>query len=343
MNPETLRALAMPMLEKRGMGEDTPPQVAPLPGSSMQRTFKLHLDGLDYVLKWYPMAPTDQPDPWLTEQQFYTYLQQSGVHDNPFALGWDSESRLGLLSLLHGRAVRREEVDLPRTLSAAAFLARINQDRHVDEAKGLPGVPARESSIAAMLDAVNTFLLRGVPEPLRHIQPLTSFWEDEFSTGWHEIVQHCLSSCETLGMDASAMLQAPHAMITPGEFTFHNAIITLEHSLCFCDFDQARWGDPACIIARFFAQPDFQVKPAFLEEFLKAFSGIPDGDPLMAARLNLILPVIRIELALTTLFPNIQWEKGQLGFDPDQNGKVHLIQNLSQARQHLKAGLRSMK
>ena len=76
----------------------------------------------------------------------------------------------------------------------------------------------------------------------------------------------------------------------------------------------------------------YLIKPIILEEFLKAFSGMPDEDPLMAARLNLILPVIRIELALTTLFPNIQWEKGQLGFDPDQNGKVHLIQNLSQAR-----------
>ena len=182
-------------------------------------------------------------------------------------------------------------------------------------------------------------MLQGIPEELQDVQPLVSFWEDELVPGWQKIIGNFLSTCETSGLDPEKELENDHAIISPGEFTFHNTLITLEQEVFFCDFDQARWGDPACIIARFFAQADFNAKLDFLDGFLNEIDVIPRKDPLLAVRLRLLMPIIRIELALNTLFPHMNWELGQFGADTDKEGKVLLIQNLWQARQHLKAGL----
>jgi len=55
MDPETIRELATPLLNALGIGDD--PLISPMPGSSLKRTFKLHHEGLDYALKWYPITP----------------------------------------------------------------------------------------------------------------------------------------------------------------------------------------------------------------------------------------------------------------------------------------------
>ena len=340
MDPKTIRELASPLLNSLGIGDD--PLISPLPGSATKRTFKLHHEGLDYALKWYPPVSPQHADPFDTEQAFYAFLKQAEIHDNPFAMGWDPEHRLSVLSLLHGRAIRPDEINLPRTVFAGAFLGQINQNRGCLEAQSLPGMPPRESSLSSLLDAINTFLLQGVPESLKEVHPLVSFWEDELTTGWQRIIQHWLSACETGGLDPNASLDESHAWITPGEFTFHNTILTPEHTLCFCDFDQARWGDPACIIARFFAQADFHAKKEYISPFLDTLESVPEKDPLLAVRLRLLTPIIRIELILETLFPTIAWELGGLNVESNAEGKVMLIQNIWQARQHLKAALSSL-
>lgn len=340
MDPKTIQELASPLLTSLGIGDA--PLVSPLPGSAVKRTFKLHHEGLDYALKWYPPVSPQEADPFQTEHSFYEFLKQAKIHDNPFAMGRDQERRLSLLSLLHGRAIRADEVNLPRTIAAGEFLGQINQNRGIQEAQQLPGIPTRESSLSSLLDAINTFLLQGVPESLLEVQPLVSFWEDELTVDWQRIIQHCLSACETGGLDPNATLDDRHAWITPGEFTFHNTILTPEHTLCFCDFDQARWGDPACIIARFFAQRDFLAKDEYIAPFLNALESVPEKDPLLAIRIRLLTPIIRIELVLETLFPSIAWELGDLNNESGSEGKVLLLQNIWQARQHLKAALRGI-
>jgi hypothetical protein len=337
MDPETIRELATPLLNALGIGDD--PLISPMPGSSLKRTFKLHHEGLDYALKWYPITPPHLADPFDTERHFYQYLKEAEVHENPFALSWEISHRIGVFSLLHGRAIRSDEVNLPRTLTAGTFLAAINEHRHLPEAGSLPGTPPREQSMSNLLDAINGFMLQGVPEELRDVQPLVSFWEDELVPGWQGIIGHFLSTCETSGIDPSHELEDQHAILSPGEFTFHNTIITPEHKVCFCDFDQARWGDPACVIARFFTQPDFNVKMEYLDPFLDEMDGIPGKDPVLGVRLRLLMPIIRIERSLTALFPHLDWDMSQLGADTGKEGKVMLIQNLWQARQQLKAGL----
>ncbi len=340
MDPETIRSLASPVLNSLGIGDD--PLISPLPGSSLKRTFKLHHEGLDYALKWYPPVSLQESDPLQTEHNFYQFLKQAEIHENPFALSWDPEQRLAVLSLLHGRAIRPEEVNLPRTVAAGEFLAKINQNRALPEAGQLPGIPPRETSLSSLLDAINTILLQGVPESLEEVQPLVSFWEDELAPGWQAIIQNCLSACETGGLDPNSALDESFAWITPGEFTFHNAILTPEHNICFCDFDQARWGDPACIISRFFAQADFHAKEEYIEPFLNTLDGVPATDPMLAVRLRLLTPLIRVELVLNTLFPEMIWELADLNIDSQAEGKILLVQNIWQARQHLKAALRGI-
>ena len=339
MDPETIRELASPLLNSLGIGDD--PLISPMTGSAIKRTFKLHHEGLDYALKWYPPASPQESDPYQTEQRFYQFLKAAGIHHNPFALGWDGDQRISVLSLLHGRAMRPDEVNLPRTIFTGEFLAQINQKRGIEEAQHLPAIPPRESSISSLLDTINTFLLQGVPQSLEEVQPLVSFWEDELTVGWQKIIQHCLTACETGGLDPNTTLDDQYVWISPGEFTFHNAILTPEHSICFCDFDQARWGDPACIIARFFAQSDFLAKEEYIEPFLNTLDSVPGKDPLLAVRLRLLTPLIRVELVLETLFPAIIWELGNLNIDSQAEGKVELVQNIWQARQHLKAALRN--
>lgn len=340
MDPETIRELASPLLNSLGIGDD--PLISPMPGSAIKRTFKLHHEGLDYALKWYPPVSSQVSDPYQTEQSFYNFLKAATIHDNPFALGWDENQRISVLSLLHGRAIRPDEVNLPRTIFTGEFLAQINRNRDIEEAQQLPGIPPRESSVSCLLDAINTFILQGIPDSLRDVQPLVSFWEDELNAGWQQIIQHCLTACSTGGLDPNVNLKDHLAWITPGEFTFHNTIITPEHSICFCDFDQARWGDPACMIARFFSQPDFLTKDEYIEPFLNEQDSVPDKDPLLAVRVRLVAPLIRIELLLQTLFPAISWERSDLNLESKDESKVKLVQSIWQARQHLKAALRSI-
>ena len=340
MDPKTIQDLASSLLNSLSIGDG--PLISPLPGSALKRTFKLHHEGLDYALKWYPPVSVEETDPYQTEQGFYQFLKAANIHDNPFALGWDMDKRLSIISLLHGRAIRSDEVNLPRAIFSGGFLARINQNRDLEEAQQLPGIPLRESSVSCLLDAINTFILQGIPDSLMEVQPLVSFWEDELNAGWQQIIQHCLTACSTGGLDPNDNLRDQFAWITPGEFTFHNTIMTPEHSICFCDFDQARWGDPACIIARFFSQPDFLVKDEYLEPFLDEQDSVPDKDPLLAVRVRLVAPLIRIELLLQTLFPAISWELGDLNPEPKDESKVKLVQSIWQARQHLKAALRSI-
>ena len=340
MDPQTIRELASPLLNSLGIGDD--PLISPMPGSAIKRTFKLHHEGLDYVLKWYPPVSSQESDPYLTEKSFYDFLKAATIHDNPFALGWDENQRISVLSLLHGRAIRTDEVNLQRTIFTGKFLAQINRNRDLEEAKQLPGIPLRESSVSCLLDAINTIILQGIPDSLREVQPLVSFWEDELNAGWQQIIHHCLAACSTGGLDPNVNLKDQMAWITPGEFTFHNTIITPEHGICFCDFDQARWGDPACMIARFFSQPDFLAKDDYLDAFLNEQDSVPDIDPLLAVRVRLVAPLIRIELLLQTLFPAISWELGDLNLELKDEGKVKLVQSIWQARQHLKAALRSI-
>ncbi len=289
------------------------PLISPMPGSALKRIFKLHHEGLDYALKWYPPVSVEETDPCQTEQRFYQFLKAANIHDNPFALGWDMDKRLsGHQSLAWTSHSLRRGQPTRVPFSVEGFWLESTRIVILKKPSSCRGIPLRESSVSSLLDAINTFILQGIPDSLREVQPLVSFWEDELNAGWQQIIQHCLTACSTGGLDPNVSLKDHMAWITPGEFTFHNTIITPEHSICFCDFDQARWGDPACMIARFFSQPDFLAKDEYLEPFLNEQDSVPGKDPLLAVRVRLVAPLIRIELLLQTLFPAISWELGDL-------------------------------
>ena len=69
MDPKTIQDLASPLLNSLSIGDG--PLISPLPGSALKRTFKLHHEGLDYALKWYPPVSVEETDPYQTEQGFY--------------------------------------------------------------------------------------------------------------------------------------------------------------------------------------------------------------------------------------------------------------------------------
>ena len=296
----------------------------------------LHYGGLDYTLKWFNRDRPELKEEFDREDHFYILLKPLQTGKTPVVLMSDDSSQVLLLSRIAGRGVREQEIDRHAVDQAATFLLDINRQPTSSVARTSADAFGACFAINEHLTAISG-LVTAVQQYLPSVNPQTQgFIEDELGPLWQKILGNVLAQFQTAAIDIEQPIGENSRILSPGEFGFHNAIITPERELCFVDFDQSGWDDPARVICRFFTIGPIPPKEAHWDTIIDSLSQVPEIDPQYAIRARLLLPAYQIAKACTPILRCLQENTGA----PEESegathSKTKLITITNRSRQWL--------
>jgi hypothetical protein len=260
--------------------------LALLAGGANNRAFRLDVGEHSFLLKAYFRHPDDPRDRLGAEFAFSRFAWDRGIRYIPQPLAADPIHALGLYAFVPGRAPQPDEVSVKAVDAAMDFFSALNRHRNHPEAAALPNGSESCFSLSEHLRTVERRVLR-----LDDIPPgdARDFVQRELRPLWAEVVT------QTSGPGMDDTLSPQNRCLSPSDFGFHNAIISVEDALIFIDFEYAGWDDPAKLVCDFFCQPRVPVPMTHYDRVIKAVSaGFPAGDALRQ-RIDLLLPVYQIK------------------------------------------------
>lgn len=295
-----------------------------------------HHCGLDYTLKWFDSERSELKGEFERENHFYILLKPLQTGKTPVLLGSDSGSQGLLLSRIAGRSVRETEIDRRAIDQAGTFLFEINNQHESGLSRTSKAAFGACLAINEHLTAVSD-LVTAVQSYQHEVNPQTKgFIEDELGPIWSKVLGNILAQFQTAAIDIEKPIDDSSRILSPGEFGFHNAIMTPEREICFVDFDQSGWDDPARVICRFFTIGPTPPKEEHWDALIDVISRIADIDPQYAIRARLLLPAYQIARACTPILKCLQENSQTL--EPSKSGshsKTKLITVTSRSRQWL--------
>ncbi|MBT5625253.1 MAG: phosphotransferase [Verrucomicrobia bacterium] len=266
----------------------------------------LNQEGLDYTIKWFSPDRPALKDEFERENHFYILLKPLQTGKTPVLLRSDDSSQALLLSRIAGRGMRETEIDRRAVEQAAAFLLDINREHESDLARTSSKALGACFAINEHLTAVSE-LVTAIQQYLPSVNPQTRlFIDDELSPVWQKVLGNILTQFQTAAIDIEQPIAENSRILSPGEFGFHNAIVTPEREICFVDFDQSGWDDPARLICRFFTIGPIPPKEAHWDTIIDSLAQVPELDPQFAIRARLLLPAYQIARACTPILKCLQ-------------------------------------
>ena len=296
----------------------------------------LHHDGLDYTVKLFNRETSAQQEEFQREHQFYVFLKPLQTGLTPLLLGSDESKQALLLTRIAGRGVRETEVNRQAVERATQFLVATNEHRESDLARTCACAFGACQSISEHLTSISN-LVTDLQQHLDSVNPQTrAFIEDELSPVWQKILASILSQFQTAHIPIDTDLEESALILSPGELGFHNTILTPQKDLCFVDFDQSGWDDPARVICQFFTQGPIPPKAEHWDSVIDAFAEIPNLDPTFAIRARILLPAYQIARACQPLLRCLREETQKLAdTDAASHSKTKLITLTNRSRQWL--------
>jgi hypothetical protein len=337
--------MATPLSEKTSLSirqflaaNEIPPETHLEVISNREGRSVVHLNqgGLDYTLKWFSPDRPALKDEFERENHFYVLLKPLQTGKTPVLLRSDDSSQALLLSRIAGRGVRETEIDRRAVDQAAAFLLDINRQHE----SGLAPIAAEAFgacfAINEHLTAVSE-IVTAVQQYLPSLNPQTQgFIEDELGPVWQKVLGNILAQFQTATIDIEQPIGENSRILSPGEFGFHNAIITPEREICFVDFDQSGWDDPARVICRFFTIGPIPPKEAHWDTIIDSLSQVSEIDPQFAIRARLLLPAYQIARACAPILRCLQDDTRALEeSEGATHSKTKLITITNRSRQWL--------
>ncbi len=296
----------------------------------------LHNEGLDYTIKCFETKTTELAEAFERELQFYNFLKPLQTGKTPLLLGCNPSSGHILLTRIAGRGIRETEIDSKAIKEATSFILAINSDDQSTSANTNKTALGACQTIGEHLTHI-AGLVTAVQQHLAEVNPQTrAFIEDELGPIWQKVLGSILNQFQTASIDVDLRLEQAHQFVSPGELGFHNAIITPEREICFVDFDQAGYDDPARTICNFFTSGPIPPKEAHWDSVIDAIGTIEQIDPTYAIRARILLPAYKVARACNPILKCLREESNRLN-SPDTSGhsKTQLVTVTNRARQWL--------
>ncbi len=295
-----------------------------------------HHEGLDYAVKYFDPKAPDAADEFAREHRFHEFLRPLQTGQTPALLAADAQQQTLLMTRVAGRGLRETEITRNRIERAGEFLQRVNSDLNTAHETidfiaqgGCQSIGEHLAQVATHVADIQAYEDRVDPQS-------QAFINDELSPIWQKVLSHVLSQFETMGIDVQQPLDDHHLILSPGELNFQNAILTPEQDLCFVDFDQAGWDDPARVIGRFFTLGTLPPKLDHWDTMIELMLALPQPDPAFAIRAKVLLPVYQVARACLPLIRCLQEEARQLSDEDEvQHSKTKLITLTGRSRQWL--------
>lgn len=285
-----------------------------------------HHEGSDYTIKHF--AESDElKDQFEREYHFYRLLKFLQIKTAPSLLG--SSHQGILLSRIAGRGIRENEIDHSAIKKALDFIISINHNGGFSFSQTSPKATHSCLSIREHLSEVASQIAK-VQKWQKDVNPQTeSLIQNEMSPLWERVLGNILSQFQTAGMDIDRELSREEAVISPGEFGFHNALFTKDREIYFIDFDRSGWDDPARFLGNFFTLGPFVPKEIHWDFAIEMLSKLPHLDAHFAIRARLLLPAYQMARASSSLLQCLQ--KGG-----KRHSKIKMIDATNQSRSWLK-------
>lgn len=333
--PDRLRAVLQRFLSRNGIPADVSLESVSVRGGRCLVFFHYH--GLDYALKCFDPGKSSLRPTFEREKHFYRLLNSLNTHQTPvlIACGGEEEGTL-LLSRISGRGFREREIDQKAVQQAADFLVSVNQ---VNDPETVRSTPMALGSCCSISDHLNAGaeLVAQTQQCRKHADvPTLAFLNDELEPVWQKVLGAVLGKFQTANIDVRQSLPQERRILSPGNFGFHNALLTPEKDICFVDFAQSGWEDPARLINQFFCFGSLPPKIDHWDAVIRALQRLRFLDPEFAVRAKILLPVyqvIRACMLVLKCFPTNAEPSGAVA--PHCHSKIRLASRLIKARQWL--------
>ena len=280
------------LLERSSLGSVT--DVEPLFGGRNNRTFRITGPEGHWLLKQYFQDANALRNRFESEWRWSQFCTQQGVSWVPQAIARDEETHSSLFEYIDGRRLGRDEVSEIHVEQAAAFVAEVNRLRQTESAKSLPNAAEACFSLEEHLQCVNRRVQRlsGLTVQDQLDEELLHWLNESLLPTWQSITNHL--KINVSDEQRSQELSFSHRCLSPSDFGFHNALITVAGKLYFFDFEYAGWDDPAKLVCDFFWQQDLPAPRHTKPRLIEAVSEPCLRDEL-ESRIGLLTPVYGIK------------------------------------------------
>ncbi|GJL53181.1 MAG: hypothetical protein NPIRA02_03130 [Nitrospirales bacterium] len=287
------------MLEKHGVtGVST---IDELSGGRNNRVWRVQANDCTLVAKQYFNDPGDTRKRQRTEYDFSRFIWDAGIRDVPWPFIYEEEVGVTFFEDIPGRKILRDEVCLAYLKQVIKFVQMINRQKHRKRALSLPAASESCFSIAEHVYCIEKRVKR-----LESVQTSTPFerrvWEFIRSTlfpCWENEKQKVLSSITSAAY--GKILSMSERCLSPSDLGFHNALLGVNATLRFIDFEYAGWDDPAKLVCDFFCQPEVPVSVKWFDVFVQhVTSELPESEQ-HQKRAKMLFPLYQIKWACILL------------------------------------------
>ena len=287
-----LAEVASQLLRQRGL--DVVTTVEPVSGGRNNRAYRVTGSGCSWLLKQYFQDSPGLRDRCGSEWDWSQFCWQRGVTWGPEPLARDAGNHVSLFEFIEGRRLSKDEITDNHVEQAAKFVADVNVHRRHPSARNLTDAAEACFSLNEHVSCVD-----------RRIDRLSSLTvTDEIGTQLHDWLRSSLipkweSVVKKLRASVSAdqyevTLSQSDYCLSPSDFGFHNALMTLTGRIRFFDFEYAGWDDPAKLICDFFWQQDLPAPRGSMPLLIEALSA-PHSRIELEHRVKLLFPVYGVK------------------------------------------------
>src|SRR5271157_2022045 len=268
-----------------------------LPGGGNNRVYRIDCAGSSFLLKSYFHHTDDPRDRLAAEFSFSRFAWDHGLRCLPQPLNRDDRNHLGLYEFIHGRPLNAEEVGPNAVDQAVAFFVGLNRYKLDPTARRMPNASEACFTLAGHLACVEHRVARLVQgngdSPLDRE---AAVWiRDKLHPAWQRVRSRVARQAVAYGLALDAPIAAEDRCLSPSDFGFHNAILAIDGSLRFVDFEYAGWDDPAKTACDFLCQPKLPVPEEHAARFTRAVVSGLCGAAVHEQRISLLLSVVRLK------------------------------------------------
>lgn len=257
------------LLAKAGFkGEFT---IRRLQGGANNRVYRIALGGRHFLLKNYFKHPADKRDRLKAEFLFSNFAWNIGLRCLPQPFNCNPGKRLALYEFIEGKSVVPQEVDEKLTGHALHFFHKLNCHKNSPEAQKLPAASEACFSISLHLQCVARRVqnLCAITATSSIDRQALAFIRGKLSKVWQAVRKDTLNQVSNRGFSIERGLAMKARCISPSDFGFHNALMLVDNSIKYIDFEYAGWDDPAKTVCDFFCQPEVPVPMKYFDGFVK--------------------------------------------------------------------------
>ena len=275
-------------------------------GRSNSRVYKVNALNQDFVLKIYPDKKYDKRERLEVEFSSLEFLQKNGINNVPRVISRNLDLNIALYEWIDGYQIF--DIGVEEVNSALSFVKSLRKVSNLKKIK-LPQHNASEACLSS------NELVSQVEKRLNNLiilneeKDLNRFLNNDFIPVLKKIKTNLFDSSKSL-FSIHADLSRNNQVLSPSDFGFHNAIMTIDRGVIFIDFDYFGWDDPVKLTADFIWHPgmslDSRAENLWIREMRKLFS----SDVNFEERFVLHLPMYGLRwcmILLNEFLPNV-WE-----------------------------------